>query len=290
LNVAIDREHLRDALLTAAQASNNPAIEVDAVKDKQRNPDWLRLLSGRALTASEVENGMAIPRRLSIIGDDVELTNMTSWLREHRGATLLLRADAGEGKSTYLRLLANVLRSSAIVLRWLPGREFSVDDALSIAYTTRSLLGPDSPSSNIESLPIVILTELHPVLDNAAAEAVLAALNEHELRGDEVIFLIAGRSSAINSLVPQPAGAIPCSLAPINEVDILLLCSHLQQAYVHISNTMSQENITRLFPNLITFLQLSPAEQVHYFLPTKQPLIVGFLKGNLRQRLCSTPS
>lgn len=274
-----DNEHLRDVLRAADQVSHSSALEVNAARNGQRPPDWLRLLSGRALTASEVENGMAIPRRLMAIGEEVDLADMSSWFQEHRGATLFLRAEAGEGKSTYLSLLDNTLKDSAIVLTWLPDRVLRVDEIQDIAGTARSLFNADIASRDPESLPVVVLAELLPVLNEAVVDSVLATLNEHELRGDEAVFLIAGRPSAINSLVPLPVGAELCSLGPINATDVSALCAHLQRAYAEISSDKREDWILARFPNLPDFLKLPTGEQVSYFLAPGQPLIVGFLRA-----------
>ena len=263
----------------AARVSGSSALEVSAARTGQRPPDWLRLLSGRALTASEIENGMAIPRRLRAIGEDVDLVDMPSWLEQRRGATLLLRAEAGEGKSTYLSLLKETLKDSAIVLTWSPHQSLRVDEVQNFADTTRSLFNAEIAARDPESLPVVVLAELRPTLDDATADAISSTLNDHESRGDEAIFLIAGRPSAINSLVPSPIGAEFCSLGAMNASDVSTLCAHLQRAYAEISSSKSDSHIFALFPNLSNFLQLPIAEQINYFLAPRQPLIVGFLKA-----------
>ena len=277
--MAADNEYLRDVMGEAARVSGSSALEVSAARTGQRPPDWLRLLSGRAMTASEVQNGMAIPRRLTTIGEDVDLADMPSWLEQRRGATLLLRAEAGEGKSTYLSLLKETLKDSAIVLTWSPDQILRVDEVQNFADTVRSLFNAEIAAREPESLLVVVLAELRPALDEVTANAIISTLNDHELRGDEAIFLIAGRPSAINSLVPSPIGAERCSLGAMNASDVSTLCVHMQRAYAEISSSKSDSHISALFPNLSNFLQLPIAEQINYFLAPGQPLIVGFLKA-----------
>jgi hypothetical protein len=202
---------------------------------------------------------------------------------------LFLRAEAGEGKTTYFSLLDNVLKTSAIVLTWLPSQALNLEDVQNLTDITRSLLDTEQNVRDRESLPVVVMAELPPSLDIATVATILSTLNAHERRGDEAIFIIAGRSSAINSLVPRPIGVEYCSLGSVSATETAVICERLKRAHDEISSTMSPTRINDLFPNLVTFLQLSPAEQASYFLVPRQPLIVGFLKAvyghNFIQRL-----
>jgi hypothetical protein len=74
--MSTEKEHLRGALRAAARTFHSPALEVSGVVEAQRSPDWLRILSGRALATADVEGGMAIPRRLTTAAGDVELVDM----------------------------------------------------------------------------------------------------------------------------------------------------------------------------------------------------------------------
>jgi tetratricopeptide (TPR) repeat protein len=274
-----DKEDLRDALRKTAQVSHSPALQINVTHAEPPSPDWLRLLSGRALTASEVESGIAIPRRLRTIEGDVDLADIPSWFQQHRGSTLLLTAEAGEGKSTYLSLLKETMGASAIMLTWSPDHDLRIDEVQDAADTARSFLNSRVAAFDTDSLPVIVLAELRPALDEETAGRVLSILNEHEVRGGEAIFLIAGRPSVINSLIPTPFGVEHCSLAPIDASDASALCAHLQRAYSAITNSMSEDYFFKLFPNLPNFLQLSPTDQASYFLAPRQPLIVGFLKA-----------
>ena len=286
--MSTEKEHLRGALRAAARTSHSPALEVSGVVEAQRSPDWLRILSGRALATADVEGGMAIPRRLTTAAGDVELGDMPSWLRQHRGATLFLRAEAGEGKTTYFSLLDEALKASAIVSTWLPGQALNLEDVQNLTDITRSLLDTEQNARD-ESLPVVIMAELPPSLDIATVDTILSTLNAHERRDDEAIFIIAGRSSAINSLAPRPIGVEYCSLGSIRATETAMICERLKRAHDEISSTMPPTRINDLFPNLVSFLQLSSAEQASYFLVPQQPLIAGFLKAvygsNFIQRL-----
>ena len=276
MNSGADR--FRAALRSAAQASQSMAISVTAIDGTQRSPDWLRLLNCRVLTDPEIASGIAVPRRLRTPGEELELTEVLPWLKRSRGKTFFLKADAGEGKSTYLNLISNALAGAAIVLTWRPGTQLYIDDVLNIVETARSMYSPES-GDEPSSLPVLILSELRPHLNNETMNMVLSTLHEHELRGDEAIFLIAGRPGVINLLVSQITGAEICSLAPINAAEASALCIQLEHAYAEVLATVSLTRVAELFPNLPNFVRLSLSEQSSYFLLPEQPLIVGFLKA-----------
>ena len=287
--MSTEKEPLRGALRAAAQRSHSPALEVSGVVEAQRSPDWLRILSGRALATADVEGGMAIPRRLTTAAGDVELVEHAFLASAAPGATLFLRAEAGEGKTTYFSLLDNALKASAIVSTWVPGQALNLEDVQNLTDITRSLLDTEQNARDREPLPVVVLAELRPSPDITTVDMILSTLNAHEGRGDEAIFIIAGRSSAINSLVPRPIGVEYCSLGSIATSETAMICERLKRAHDEISRAMSPTRINDLFPNLAAFLQLSPTEQASYFLVPQQPLIVGFLRAvygrNFIQRL-----
>jgi hypothetical protein len=261
-------EPLREAI----RASRSRALRADGTGEGLRPVDWLRFLSGSALASPEIESDVAVSRRLATLDGDVGLPDVPQWISQRQGRVVFLRADAGEGKTTYLGLMSAALRDSTIVLTWIPGADLTMDNVLNVTETVRSL--------STEPLPAVVLTELRPTLDESTAESVLSTLREHESRADDTVFVIAGRPAAVDFLAHRIGGTEICTLAPVNAAEAAALCDRIQRAHDEVSKTLTAEQITERCPNLVTFLALPPDGRTAYFSSVPhQPLIIGFLKA-----------
>lgn len=266
---------LRRSLQEAIRASRSRSLRVDGTGGGLRPVDWVRFLSGSALASPEIDGAVAIPRRLTTPDGDVALPAVPQWIRERRGRVVFLRADAGEGKTTYLGLMAAVLRDSAMALFWNPGADLTMDDVLDVTATVRSIHDPAST----EPLPAVVLTELRPTLDESTARSMLSTLWDHESRADDTVFVIAGRPAAVDFLANRVGGAEICTLASVNQAEASALCERIQRAHDEVSKTLSAKLIAEQFPNLVSFLALPPGARAAYFSVPGQPLIIGFLKA-----------
>jgi hypothetical protein len=185
---------------------------------------------------------------------------------------VVLRAEAGEGKTTYLSLAHAVLRESAVVLRWIAESELTMDEVLNVTGSVRS-------TTESESLPAVVLAELRPTLDEPTRNIALATLREHESRADDTVFLIAGRPAEVNYLADRLGGTEITTLAPIYGTEVFDICDRIQRAFSEVSKTLTTEQIAERFPNLVTFTGLPQSERAAYFSVPDQPLIVGFLRA-----------
>lgn len=257
---------LREAVCKALRAANVPSLRV-ADFDKRENVDWRRLLSGRSLDAAEVAAGMAVPRRLLVDHQDISLSDMPRWLRRQSGSVLLLHAEAGEGKTTYLKMLEDTLQESCIVLTWLPERPLLIEQAVDIGLTARSLMMPPP----VIAPPIVILSELPPLHRPSLIDQLVDTLRDY---GGQAIILIAGRPGPLGP-IDRKLGAQKCYLSKIANSAI---CNRIRQAHAEISKVKSSLEIDHDFPNLKQFLELSPTSQRNYF-PSGDPLIVGLLRA-----------
>lgn len=263
------------ALRDAIGISQTTALSVDNADHGRRAVDWQRFLNGSALALPEIQNGLAVRRRLATPEGDVELADMLSWIRHHPGKVLFLGADAGEGKSTYLTMLTAELAGSAMVFRWNAGFRLTIDELQDAATTARSLLGPAAAPD----VPLVALLELRPALDDAAFDAVLSTLAEHESRAGEAVFIIAGRRNVMNALASRATGVDRCSFGPLSRDDTAALCEQVRRACDEVTKSNDPEYVSRRFPNLYDFVALPADQQADYFAQPGKPLIAGFLKA-----------
>ena len=270
-------QDLNQRIQEAALIYQAPAVSVAYVADdNRRQVDWRRFLSGGKLASPEIACGIAIPRRLQTrAGDEVALAGMLEWIRQQQGRTILLSAEAGEGKSTYLRSLAAGLRDTAIVLDWDTSLELDLDDVIGISAMVRSV--HESPDG--EPLPTVVCAELGPDVGPEVAYQVLATLRDHESGARDVVVILAGRPPVVEFLAQRVGGAVLCGLATIDSNESLALCETISRAYTEIAKTMPANQILDQFPNLISFCRLARIDQSAYFSESAQPLIIGFLQA-----------
>ncbi|QQQ76695.1 hypothetical protein IOD16_37960 [Saccharothrix sp. 6-C] len=265
------QQRLRDAMALA----RSQALRMDGLEEGQRSADWLRFLSGSALAQPEIDEDVAVPRRLATPEGEVALSDLLPWITSRRGRVVFLRADAGEGKTTYLHLVSSALRDSAVVMSWNTNVELVMDEVLDITGPVRSTGDP----SAAEPLPVVVLAELLPIMNENVTKSILATLWDHENRADDTVFVIAGRPAQVDLLSGRVGGAELCGLAPVDAVEVAALCERIQRAHDEVGKTRSATQVADLFPNLSTFLSLSPEDRAAHFAVADQPLIIGFLKA-----------
>lgn len=224
------------------------------------------------MEAPEIDSGIAIPRRLATPDGDVALSDLPQWILQRPGRVVFVRAEAGEGKTTYLSLAHAVLRESAVVLRWIAESELTMNEVFNVTETVRS-------TAESASLPAVVLAELQPTLDEPTRNVALATLREHKSRADDTVFLIAGRPAEVNYLADRLGGTEISTLAPIDETEVFDICDRIQRAASEVAKTRTTDWIADTFPNLLTFTALPQSDRAAYFLVPDQPLIVGFLRA-----------
>lgn len=263
------------AALDEVLRANSTVFRAEAANAQQRPVDWLRLLAGLELRAPEIENGVAVDRRIAHSGHlgEVTLTEMPEWIATKSGWVVLIGAEAGEGKSTYLTMLDKTLRESAIVLHWPANVRLPMSEVSSVVGITRSLLQDGAET------PAVVLHEISPPSGPGALDYILATLREHEESADDTVFVIAGRPGAIDLLSRRCYGAEKYSLAQINIAEASFLCERISFAYEQALMTIGLGEVNRRFPNLGAFMSRPLLDQMQHFQMHGNTLIVSCLRA-----------
>lgn len=235
-------------------------------------PDWRRLLSGSALTESEVAQGLSVSRRLLSSDREIEMSDLGEWLGGRQHVPLFLEAQAGEGKSTTCLQAALALCDKYVVLE--------IPDLASVdVVKLRELQEACANKSASQSAPPMLLyTELAVPLDPYETPAALNALNllyksEFPAR---VTVLVAGRHGYCRRL-RQLANGEQVKLAPLNVVEshelkrIILECLRLG-----LENS-GEAFISRNFPNLMGYSTLDDELQNTLLMSGNKPVLAALL-------------
>jgi hypothetical protein len=146
--------------------------------------DPVRLFRGGSASIADIEGGWCVDRSLEVDGASMNLERFAEMLLKDSEKVFKLRAETGEGKTTFLRQLAFYFRrtNAAIVVEWLDLRRHKPSCVSDVAAMTKR--------------PVVVVTELTPSIpEDAVHEAAETALG----RGDPLRspILVAGRPRQI---------------------------------------------------------------------------------------------
>jgi hypothetical protein len=247
--------------------------------------DWRSVLNGSPLSVNEVAAGAFVPRRLFTRNAGLIFADqLPTWLGRELGRTILLVADAGEGKTTFLNFLAVHMAKHFVLLRWQPPAPYDLERLLRFQESVRRRL----PKELQESLgpldpPLLVLGDLDSGLDASSADLIAGSFALRQSEPDASVVLLAGRRSQLK-LLEHRLDAEVVGLAAIEQHDAEKLCSLLHQAHATLSAIMTADELTSRYPNLLAFLRWPREAQVELLTQSDAQLLASLLQAVYGQR------
>jgi hypothetical protein len=282
--MSAEADLLDPALLRRAAEEAEPALDGGpftlAVPPTASRADWRRLLGGTALSINDVAAAAFVPRRLVTgEGRSVATDELPGWLGGELGRTVLIVADAGEGKTTYLNVLAVQMAEHFITLRWrfpdpydrerLARFHESVRERLQLRLGEQ--LGPLDP-------PLLVLGDADTGLDAGTADLLSSSFALRESEPDAAVVVLAGRPGQLQTLRRRLDAEI-VGLAPLDRREAQELCGLVRRAHTALSATMTEDGIARRYPNLLAFLGWSEDAQADLLSQTDAQLLAALLQA-----------
>jgi hypothetical protein len=241
-------------------------------------PELESLLDGSVLTPDICHAGGAADRRVMHDGEELGIADSLSWLASQSVRTVFLYGDRGDGKTSYINLLAARSLETHIFLRW-ERIELGFDVGQLEEYRERvvTLMG-GRPSDS--SPTVVVVYSLPPYGDDDAEQRLVRALRvrQHD-RTDRVIVLVEGRRGDLDRLADKVRPEC-ISLAPINRMEADQWAQLLKKAHsTATSKGMAPEKLAAKYPHLPEFLQLDRNTQEEHLADSTSPLIVKLLQA-----------
>jgi hypothetical protein len=231
--------------------------------------DWREVLDGSPLGTSHAAMQAVIDRTATVDGQHLDPDAVLEWLGQQGGRTVLLQGDAGDGKTSYLSLLASRGEATHLFLRCQPGALVNLSELVKLLA-----------SSTMSEPPcVVVVVELQPYLSPTEWHAIGTALADHH---DGPTVLVAGRPAELRRLqfyeLPR---CERLNLNALRQAEIEQLADLICRAHDELlAHGWSVETISRRYPNLPRFRSSSRAVQ-HKALQNDphDPLIARLLRA-----------
>lgn len=246
-------------------------------------PDPRRCLAGSSLRISETEAGFAVKRRVYVesLEREFHVEELPSWFAQKTGKTLLLCAEAGEGKTTFKNLLFHHLANRFLILEWDVKSPLNPQQMRNFHACVRTYLPQDTVGHLPPEEPILIVFgETTARLKGPTADEICNYMAERADHPDPSVVLILGRPAELQRLIYGIANVEVIRLLPLNQEEASSLCTNLEKAYSQLNATgISDEELTNCYPNLLRFLNLDRPRQISLFLEPQKPLLAALLQA-----------
>ena len=231
------------------------------------SPDWQLLLDGAALDGNFLESG-ALGRTADLDGALLDSTDVLEWLNRHSGRTLMLGGERGDGKTSYLNLLAAASTATHVFLRWSGDEKLNLDVVEDLA--TKSHLG--------QQRTIVVVREVTATMsDEALAEVAREASRAATRRTTGVVLILEGDEHTIGRIPYY--GSHSLRLMPPNQDDSAAWTGLLESAKNSLADTEGERALAQRYPNLASFLSSPRSEQSLVLTDPDSPVIVRLLRA-----------
>ena len=232
--------------------------------------DWREALDGSPLSTNHAAMQAVIDRTATVDGRHLNPDAALEWLRQQGGRTVLLQGDAGDGKTSYLSLLAS--RGEATHL-------FLTCQTEALVNLPELVMRLAASSTMSESPCVVVVLELQPYLPPTAWHAIGSALAD---RHEGLTVLVSGRPAELRRL--QYYDLPRCerlSLSALRQGEAEQLADLICRAHDELlADGWSAETISYRYPNLPRFRSSSPSAQLKTLqTDPHDPLIARLLRA-----------
>ncbi|MEH1099548.1 hypothetical protein [Micromonospora sp. CPCC 205561] len=255
----------------ASDGDDRPRRPYSVIGPTGGKPDWRTLLDGSALPAAF---GLAGTLERTVVVDDVpyDAAGMLAWLAGHPGRTVFLGGNRGDGKTSYLNMLAARSVGSHHFVRWTQNAPFSMRTAENLAA--------EFHRANLTERPTVVI--VYPI-DASGSSADLGQLGDElaaGVGGDDrrTVVVIEGDDGARERLPFYTAH--PATLLPPGPESVQPWVSLLGRAHDELRREGEEERqIAARYPNLVHFLGSNAEQQAEILADTQSPMIVRLLRA-----------
>lgn len=239
--------------------------------------DWRALLDGGTLTTQHAATQDAvIERRIMLGGQEMDFAAARAWLTNERGRTVFLHGDRGDGKSSYINLLAARSLDTHVFLRRYEDSPFSIRDLENYRTRLESMRGAMGDTTPT----IVVVCSLPLYGDSDTEQRLIDGLRANQGDGHGLVILVEGRPAEL-SRVCNAVGGDEVSLAPVNRAEARALAQLIETARARIlgSGLMDEPVLSHQYPNLDRFLASSENERISTLTHDSPALLIGLLRA-----------